>query len=91
MKDNVEQFKLLGTQDKTKVDNDTNYFWNYEGTAKNSAKTVTDDWFESVDTTMDYVTHVYASHKVTRNADNTINMNGLLVLLIRQQLMQVQE
>ena len=24
--------------------------------------------------------HVYASHKVTRNADNTINMNGLLVL-----------
>ncbi len=80
MKDNVEQFKLLGTQDKTKVDNDTNYFWNYEGTAKNSAKTVTDDWFESVDTTMDYVTHVYASHKVTRNADNTINMNGLLVL-----------
>ena len=29
---------------------------------------------------MDYATHVYASHKVTRNADNTINMNGLLVL-----------
>ncbi len=80
MKDNVEQFKLLGTQDKTKVDNDTNYFWNYEGTAKNSAKTVTDDWFESVDTAMDHATHVYASHKVTRNADNTINMNGLLVL-----------
>ena len=82
MKDNVEQFKLLGSQekDKTKVDNDTNYFWNYEGTAKNSATTVTDDWFESVDTTMDYATHVYASHKVTRNADNTINMNGLLVL-----------
>ena len=80
MKDNVEQFKLLGTQDKTKVDNDTNYFWNYSGTAKNSATTVTDDWFESVDTTMDYATHVYASHKVTRNADNTINMNGLLVL-----------
>ena len=78
--DQVEQFKLLGTQDKTKVDNDTNYFWNYEGTAKNSAKTVTDDWFESVDTAMDYATHVYASHKVTRNADNTINMNGLLVL-----------
>ena len=80
MKDNVEQFKLLGTQDKTKVDNDTNYFWNYEGTAKNSAKTVKDDWFESVDTAMDHATHVYASHKVTRNADNTINMNGLLVL-----------
>ena len=80
MKDNVEQFKLLGTQDKTKVDNDTNYFWNYEGTAKNSAKTVSDDWFESVDTAMDHATHVYASHKVTRNADNTINMNGLLVL-----------
>ena len=29
---------------------------------------------------MDYAKHVYASHKVTRNADNTINMNGLLVL-----------
>ena len=29
---------------------------------------------------MNYETHKYSSLKVTRNADNTINMNGLLVL-----------
>jgi len=29
---------------------------------------------------MNYDTHVYAAIPVTRNSDNTINMNGLLVL-----------
>ena len=29
---------------------------------------------------MNYTTHVYSSAPVTRNSDNTINMNGLLVL-----------
>ncbi len=76
-----EQFKLLGKQDATKVDNDTNYFWNYEGkAAKNSATTVKSDWFVSTDTGMDYSSHVYSATKVTRNADNTINMNDLLVV-----------
>ena len=79
--DQVEQFKLLGTQDKKKVDNDTNYFWLYDGdAAKNSKDAVKADWFVSTDTGMNYETHKYSSLKVTRNADNTINMNGLLVL-----------
>ena len=79
--DQVEQFKLLGTQDKKKVDNDTNYFWLYDGdAAKNSKDVVKADWFVSTDTGMNYETHKYSSLKVTRNADNTINMNGLLVL-----------
>ena len=79
--DEVEQFKLLGTQDKKKVDNDTNYFWLYDGdAAKNSKDAVKADWFVSTDTGMNYETHKYSSLKVTRNADNTINMNGLLVL-----------
>ena len=79
--DQVEQFKLLGTQDKKKVDNDTNYFWLYDGdAAKNSKDAVKADWFISTDTGMNYETHKYSSLKVTRNADNTINMNGLLVL-----------
>ena len=79
--DQVEQFKLLGTQVKKKVDNDTNYFWLYDGdAAKNSKDAVKADWFVSTDTGMNYETHKYSSLKVTRNADNTINMNGLLVL-----------
>ena len=79
--DVAETFKLKGTQDTTKVYQATNYFWNCtEAGTNNSNGTVTNDWFVSVDTKMDYTTHVYASAPVTRNADNTINMNGLLVL-----------
>ena len=79
--DVAENFKLKGTQDKSKVYQSTNYFWNCtEQGTNNSNGTVTNDWFVSVDTKMDYTAHVYSSAPVTRNSDNTINMNGLLVL-----------
>lgn len=79
--DVAETFKLKGTQDASKVYQATNYFWNCtEAGTNNSNGTVTNDWFVSVDTKMDYATHVYASAPITRNSDNTINMNSLLVL-----------
>ena len=79
--DNAENIKLVGTQDSTKVYQSTNYFWkSASGESKDASTTVTSDWFESVDTGMDYTTHVYSELPVTRNEDGTINMNGLLVL-----------
>ena len=78
---NGENFKLKGTQDISKVYQATNYFWlTTDGESKDASKEVSADWFESVDTKMDYQTHVYKESPVTRNADGTINMNGLLVL-----------
>ena len=78
---NGENFKLKGTQDKSKVYQATNYFWlTTDGESKDASKEVSADWFESVDTKMNYQTHVYKELPVTRNADGTINMNGLLVL-----------
>ena len=66
-----ENIKLLGTQDQSKVYNETNYYWDVAaGASMNSAgKKVTDAWFESLTFT-----------GVDRNADGTINMNGFLVL-----------
>jgi hypothetical protein len=79
--DNAENIKLVGSQDSTKVYQSTNYFWkSASGESKDASTTVTSDWFESVDTGMDYTTHVYSELPVTRNEDGTINMNGLLVL-----------
>ncbi|SEF52341.1 fibronectin type III domain-containing protein [Lachnospira multipara] len=79
--DNAENIKLVGNQDSTKVYQSTNYFWkSASGESKDASTTVTSDWFESVDTGMDYTTHVYSELPVTRNEDGTINMNGLLVL-----------
>ena len=79
--DNAENIKLVGSQDATKVYQSTNYFWkSASGESKDASTTVTSDWFESVDTGMDYSTHVYSELPVTRNEDGTINMNGLLVL-----------
>ncbi|WP_031556371.1 right-handed parallel beta-helix repeat-containing protein [Lachnospira multipara] len=79
--DNGENFKLKGTQDTSKVYQATNYFWlTTDGESKDASKEVSADWFESVDTKMNYQTHVYKELPVTRNADGTINMNGLLVL-----------
>ena len=78
---NGENFKLKGTQDTSKVYQATNYFWlTTDGESKDASKEVSADWFESVDTKMNYQTHVYKELPVTRNADGTINMNGLLVL-----------
>ncbi len=67
-----EQFKLKGTQDKDKVYGVNNYYWDIATKqSMNSAKNVvSDDWFVSLDTNI----------KPTRNANGTINMNGLLVL-----------
>jgi LPXTG-motif cell wall-anchored protein len=76
-----ETFKLKGTQDETKVYQSSDYYWNYTGTGSNNSKdTLSDADFVSVDTHMNYETHVYSEAPVTRNADGTINMNGLLVL-----------
>ena len=76
-----ETFKFKGTQDASKVYQSSNYFWNCtEAGTNNSTTAVTADWFVSTDTKMNYDTHVYAAIPVTRNSDNTINMNGLLVL-----------
>ena len=73
----------------------TNYFWNAtsdnqmykssvlgaETASYNAHYAINADMFESVVTGMDYTTHTYENaFMVTRNADNTINMNGLLVL-----------
>lgn len=46
----------------------------------NSTTAVTADWFVFYRHKVNLDTHVYAAIPVTRNSDNTINMNGLLVL-----------
>ena len=68
-----ETFKLKGTQDETKVYGVNNYFYDTTAqTAKNSEGTLVDaSWFVNLDTTTDVL---------TRNADGSINMNGLLQL-----------
>ena len=76
----MDKLDLKGNQDYSKVFNDTNYFWGATAPANESNGSVLDDWFASVDTKMDYKTHVFSSIPVTRNSDGTINMNGLLVL-----------
>lgn len=92
--DIAETFKFKGTQDESKVYNDTNYFWMFGGAgAHNSEGLVNDTFFESVETYRtavaaantyteeEYNTKwVYSANPISRNADNTINMNGLLVV-----------
>lgn len=67
-----EQFKTTGTQDESKIYGDSNYYWDdvTQKSSNKSGSTVTDEWFVSTNT----------SNGPTRNADGTINMNGLLVL-----------
>lgn len=67
-----ETFKLKGTQDETKVYGVNNYYYDTTAqTGKNTeGKLVDASWFLSTDTTTE----------ITRNADGTINMNGLLQL-----------
>jgi pectin methylesterase-like acyl-CoA thioesterase/LysM repeat protein len=67
-----ENIKPKGTQDSSKIEGLTNYYWNNTNqTSSNSANViVTEDWFVNLDTTI----------SITRNSDGTINMNGLLVL-----------
>lgn len=68
----AEQFKFKGTQDTSKVNGDSNYYWNVatNQSVNESGAAVSDKWFVSLDT----------AKKPTRNSDGTINMNGLLVL-----------
>ena len=68
-----ETFKLKGTQDQTKVYGVNNYFYDTAAqTGANSEGVKVDaSWFVNTDTTTDVL---------TRNADGTINMNGLLQL-----------
>ncbi|MCI6021997.1 MAG: hypothetical protein MRZ64_09950, partial [[Bacteroides] pectinophilus] len=68
----AEQFKTKGTQDESKIYGDSNYYWDTasQKSSNKSGATVTDDWFVTTDTSI----------VPTRNADGTINMNGLLVL-----------
>lgn len=74
--DVAEQFKLLGSQDKTKVENNTNFFWNTEKkTSVNAAGTaVADDWFVSLDA------DAAMAGGIKRNADGSIQTNGFLTL-----------
>lgn len=67
-----EQLKPKGTQDTTKLYGANNFYYdttNQTG-VNNEGATVVADWFTSLDT----------ATTLTRNADGTINMNGLLVL-----------
>ena len=65
----AEQFKFLGTQDATKVQNSKNFFFNGEKSVNTDGVEVQDNWFESLDFT-----------GISRNADGTINTHGFLVL-----------
>lgn len=82
----ADNIKLKGTQDTSKVYNATNYYWPVSSASSNLLKASSDtssvdaSWFVSLDTHFDYSKHVYSSLPVVRNADNTVNMNGLLVL-----------
>lgn len=73
-----DNFKLLGTQDETKVYGSTNYFFNGKKSANTvatgSAKVVTADWFKSLDMA------AAIAGGITRNADGSINMGGFLEL-----------
>ena len=73
-----ENFKLLGTQDETKVYGSTNYFFGGKKStntvATGTATVVTEDWFKNLD--MSAAIH----GGITRNADGSINMGGFLEL-----------
>lgn len=70
-----EQLKPAGTQDKTKYENESSYFWNTGSmtSANSKGNTVSDDWFEFITTDIKEVT-------IDRNPNGTINTHGFLVL-----------
>ena len=67
-----EHIAPLGTQDNSKIYNVSNYYWNksLKKSVNTANQEVSANWFKSLDTTA----------VPTRNADGTINMNGLLEL-----------
>ena len=83
-----ETFKPVGSQDTSKYLNNTNYYWYGVSSAEAAIKTFDNgtevaadetvttaqlDWFESIDI-------ANANSIITRKANGSINMNGLLVL-----------
>lgn len=70
----AEQFKLLGTQDESKVYGTNNYYFNGKVSKNTAGTVVAESWFESLD--MDAAIH----GGITRNADGTINTNGFMTL-----------
>ncbi|MBQ4537164.1 MAG: fibronectin type III domain-containing protein [Lachnospiraceae bacterium] len=69
-----ENIKLKGTQDKTAVYGESNYYESGSKSTNSKKVQVEDSWFVSLDT--DAAIH----GGITRNADGTINMNGYLEL-----------
>ena len=65
-----ENIKPKGTQDLTKINGVSNYYWNGTSSVNSLNEAVAANWFTSLDTSI----------VPTRNADGSINMNGLLVL-----------
>ncbi len=76
-----ENLKGKGTQVEADYKNETNYYWNGADASVNTqGAAVAENWFVSTDTKFDPATKKFATTVVTRNDDNTINMNGLLEL-----------
>ena len=71
----AEQFKLKGTQVNSDVYGATNYYFDGSKSANADGAVVAESWFVSLDTTK-----ALQEGGITRNADGTINMNGLLAL-----------
>ncbi len=89
----AEQLKFKGTQDENKVRSEKNYYVTGKEASANSVnEAVSEDWFVSLDKDLVVNAAIEAiangtfglkSDAVTgivRNSDNTINMNGFLVL-----------
>ena len=58
--ENKERLEPKGSQDNSKIYRGSNYFWNSATAPAHDSKTeVTADWFKSVDTGMNYDTHIY--------------------------------
>ena len=76
----VENLKGKGAQIEGDIYGTTNYYWDGTSSKNTEGKEVAENWFVSTETFFDAVTHTFSKAPVTRNADYSINMNGLLVL-----------
>ncbi|MGX8698824.1 MAG: S-layer homology domain-containing protein, partial [bacterium] len=82
----ADNFKLLGTQDLTKVKNETNYFFENGKSANSLGEEVKDSWFVSLDTsavvkgiTKNAGEPVELGY-ITRNDDGSVNLHDYLKL-----------
>ena len=79
--DVAEKISPKGSQDESKIYQPSNYFWKLsKGKSHDSSKEVDDSWFQFLDTGFDTAKHTFSKMPVNRNANGTINMNGLLEL-----------